>query len=106
MMSFARIYKAPLQLGFYTEESAINERILFMKKNITKQISMEEFSTNQPKKKEKKIDFALLSDEELMKYEIAHELGLFSKVMEDGWRSLSSKESGKIGGILSSRKRK
>lgn len=61
-----------------------------------------------PKKteKEKKIDFAKLSDQELMKYEIAHELGLFGKVMDEGWRSLSSKESGKIGGILSSRKRK
>lgn len=57
-------------------------------------------------KKEKQIDFAALSDEELMKYEIAHELGLFPKVMEQGWRSLSSKESGKIGGILASRKRK
>lgn len=57
-------------------------------------------------KKEKKIDFATLSDEELMKYEIAHEIGLFPKVMEQGWRSLSSKESGKIGGILASRKRK
>lgn len=57
-------------------------------------------------RKEKKIDFAALSDEELMKYEIAHEIGLFPKVMEQGWRSLSSKESGKIGGILASRKRK
>ena len=58
------------------------------------------------RKKRKKIDFATLSDEELMKYEIAHEIGLFPKVMEQGWRSLSSKESGKIGGILASRKRK
>ena len=57
-------------------------------------------------KKKKEIDFAALSDEELMKYEIAYEIGLFSKVMEQGWRSLSSKESGKIGGILSARKRK
>lgn len=57
-------------------------------------------------KKEKKIDFASLSDKELMKYEIAHEIGLFPKVMEQGWRSLSSKESGKIGGILASRTKK
>jgi hypothetical protein len=57
-------------------------------------------------KKEKKIDFAALSDQELMKYEIAYEIGLFPKVMEQGWRSLSSKESGRIGGILASRKRK
>ncbi len=63
-------------------------------------------ATEKKEKKEKKIDFATLSDEELMKYEIAHEIGLFPKVMEQGWRSLSSKESGKIGGILASRKRK
>ncbi len=44
--------------------------------------------------------------QEKMKYEIAEELGLLDKVMEYGWENLTSKESGKIGGILSSRKRR
>ena len=35
-----------------------------------------------------------------LKFEIAQELGLDSKVMESGWRSLTAKESGRIGGIL------
>ena len=32
--------------------------------------------------------------EEKMKYEIADELGLLDRVMKDGWKSLSSKETG------------
>lgn len=40
-----------------------------------------------------------------LKYEIAEELGLIEKVKEGGWKSLSPKESGKIGGILSRRKK-
>ena len=40
-----------------------------------------------------------------MKYEIAEELGLLDRVMEDGWRSLSAKETGRIGGILARKKR-
>lgn len=46
-----------------------------------------------------------LTKEEKMKYEIAEELGLLDRVMKDGWKSLSSKETGRIGGILA-RKRK
>ena len=30
---------------------------------------------------------------------IAEELGLLDKVLENGWRSLSAKETGKVGGI-------
>ena len=40
------------------------------------------------------------------KLEIAEELGLLDKVMTEGWRSLSSKETGRIGGLLAKRKRK
>ena len=36
-----------------------------------------------------------------MKYEIAEELGLLDKVKKYGWKSLTSKESGKIGGLIS-----
>ena len=35
----------------------------------------------------------------------AQELGLDAKVMEGGWRSLTAKESGKIGGLITKRKR-
>lgn len=40
-----------------------------------------------------------------LKYEIAEELGLLNKVNELGWKSLTPKESGRIGGILSRRKK-
>ena len=57
-------------------------------------------------KKEKKIDLNKLTQEELIKYEIAKELGVFDKVMTSGWKSLTAKETGKIGGILASRRKK
>ena len=56
-------------------------------------------------KKEKKIVLEELSPEELMKYEIAQELGLLDKVMTEGWKSLSSKETGRIGGLVNKRRR-
>ncbi len=47
--------------------------------------------------------FDMLSDKDRIKYEIAEELGLLDKVKKDGWKSLSAKESGKIGGIMTAR---
>ena len=46
-----------------------------------------------------------MEDAERMKYEIAEELGILDKVLSDGWRSLSAKETGKIGGMITSRKK-
>ena len=40
-----------------------------------------------------------------IKYEIASELGLMDKVRRYGWKSLNAKETGKIGGLISKRKR-
>ncbi len=40
-----------------------------------------------------------------MKYEIAEELGLLEKVKKVGWKGLTSKESGKIGGIMGKKKK-
>ena len=40
-----------------------------------------------------------------LKYEIAEELGLLDKIKKDGWKSLTSKESGRIGGIMTKRKK-
>jgi small acid-soluble spore protein F (minor alpha/beta-type SASP) len=41
----------------------------------------------------------------LLKWEVAEELGLTDKVLSQGWKSLSAKESGRIGGIVSNRKK-
>ncbi len=56
-------------------------------------------------KKEKPIRLDDLTGEERLKYEIADELGLLDRVMDQGWKSLSSKETGRIGGMLARRKK-
>ena len=56
-------------------------------------------------KKEEKINLKDITAEEKMKYEIAEELGLLDKVMTEGWKSLSSKETGRIGGLVTKRRR-
>lgn len=53
------------------------------------------------KKKIRRNDIPYLEEKERRKYEVAEELGLLDKVLEEGWRSLSSKETGRIGGIIS-----
>lgn len=45
-------------------------------------------------------------DENTQKFEIAEELGLADKIREVGWAGLTAKESGRIGGIMTSRKKK
>lgn len=55
--------------------------------------------------KKKKLDFNNLTPEETLKLEIAEEIGVLDKVKSGGFRSLSAKESGKIGGIISRRKK-
>ena len=57
------------------------------------------------KKKEEKIDLNKIPQEEQLKYEIAEELGVLDKVLEDGWKSLSAKETGRIGGLMTKRRR-
>jgi len=44
-------------------------------------------------------------ENDLLKYEIAAELGLLDKVKDNGWKSLTAKESGKIGGLMTKRKK-
>ncbi len=46
-----------------------------------------------------------LLPDELLKYEIAKELGLYDKVIQSGWKSLNAKETGRIGGLITKRKR-
>lgn len=55
------------------------------------------------KNKEKLFD--ALSPEEQMKLEIAEELGLLDKVQAGGWKALSAKETGRIGGLMTKKKR-
>jgi small acid-soluble spore protein F (minor alpha/beta-type SASP) len=53
------------------------------------------------KNKKKKV----LTPDDIMKYEIAKELGLMEKIDKFGWGGLTAKESGRIGGIMTVRKK-
>lgn len=55
----------------------------------------------QPKPRVKRIDPL-----EPLKMEIAAELGLLEQIHSDGWHSLSAKDAGRIGGIMTQRRRK
>ena len=46
-----------------------------------------------------------LTRDEEMKYEIARELGVLDKVLQNGWKSLSAKETGCIGGLMTRKKK-
>lgn len=53
--------------------------------------------------KEKEVEAYLkgeLPEEDLKKYEIARELGVLDQVLNEGWKSLSAKETGRIGGMM------
>ena len=48
---------------------------------------------------------AKMTQKERLKYEIAEELGLLDRIQKFGWKSLSAKETGKIGGLMTKRKK-
>ena len=61
------------------------------------------------KKKEKlflggEINLSELDVDVQKKYEVAKELGIYDKVLEKGWGSLTAEETGRVGGILRKRK--
>ena len=58
---------------------------------------------NKPKNDKK--DNKPKTKEDILKYEIASELGLMDKIKENGWKSLTARESGRIGGIMTTRKK-
>ncbi len=60
-----------------------------------------------PKSKKVKgpLDIHNMTPDERLKFEIAEELGLGERVINEGWRCLTSKESGRIGGLITKRKR-
>jgi small acid-soluble spore protein F (minor alpha/beta-type SASP) len=43
---------------------------------------------------------------EKLKFEVAKEIGVFDKVKMGGWSSLTAQETGRIGGIMNSRRKK
>lgn len=56
-------------------------------------------------KKDGKPDLKHLTPEESLKLEVAQELGLLDRVLDGGWKSLSAKETGRIGGLVGKRKK-
>ena len=94
----------------YTEESVLKAENLNRLSNkgytlSTKtERSMPVFMEKKKKKKEV-FDPRNLKPEEMLKFEIAEELGLGDKVIREGWRSLTAKESGRIGGLITKRKK-
>ena len=61
------------------------------------------------KKKEKlflggEINLSELDADVQKKYEVAKELGIYDKVLEKGWGSLTAEETGRVGGELRKRK--
>ena len=59
-------------------------------------------------KKEKEVEAYLkgkLPEEQKLKYELAQELGVLDKVLESGCKSLSAKDTGRIGGLLASKRK-
>ncbi len=53
-------------------------------------------------KEEKK---AIKLEAEKLKYEVAEELGLFGKVKDVGWKGLTARETGQLGGVIAKRKK-
>lgn len=47
-----------------------------------------------------------LTPNDIMKLEIAKEIGLMEKVDELGWGGLTAKETGRIGGLMTAKKKK
>lgn len=61
------------------------------------------------KKKEKlflggEINLSELDADVQKKYEVAKEPGIYDKVLEKGWGSLTAEETGRVGGMLRKRK--
>ena len=56
-------------------------------------------------KNKEPFDWKNMTPEEQLKFEIAEELGLKDRVLAGGWKCLTSKESGRIGGLIDRKKR-
>jgi hypothetical protein len=58
--------------------------------------------TDISKKKSKK-KIKVLSDRDVLKIEIAKELGIWEQVESEGWKSLTNAACGRVGGIMRKR---
>lgn len=58
------------------------------------------------KNRDKNKKFKVETVEDKWKYEIASELGLLDKVLSNGWGALTAKETGRIGGLITVKKKK
>ncbi|MBP7073193.1 MAG: alpha/beta-type small acid-soluble spore protein [Clostridia bacterium] len=58
------------------------------------------------KSKKAKKKQIILTPEDKMKYEIANELGLGEKLSQVGWGGLTAEETGRIGGLITRKKRR
>lgn len=47
----------------------------------------------------------VLTLEDMLKYEVAAELGLTEKLAQVGWGGLTAEETGRIGGLITRRKK-
>lgn len=56
--------------------------------------------------KKAKVKVKRIDPLEPLKMEIAAELGLLEQINRKGWHSLSAKEAGRIGGLMTQRRRK
>lgn len=63
---------------------------------------MAEKNVKKEKKEKKKKE---LTPDDLMKLEIAKEIGLMDKLEELGWGGLTAKETGRIGGLMTAKKK-
>ena len=52
------------------------------------------------------MDISKLDEDIQKKYELAKELGIYDKVLEKGWGSLTAKETGRLGGVIGKRKKR
>ena len=95
---------------FYSDRSPDKYRFVYLREDPAILLRKEEERRRKEglamsKKKEKPIDLKNLEPEEKLKYEVAEELGLLDKVLSQGWKSLTSKETGRIGGLVTKKKK-
>ncbi len=56
--------------------------------------------------KKEKVHWTKLEAAQRMKYEVAQEIGLLDRVLNDGWENLTARENGRIGGLVTKKKKK
>ena len=107
---YASVKRFSVNYCIFSEKHLIAYRIHILKErgNAKQNEGSGQAVNEKMEKREKKAKKELTEAEKRdlkMKYEIAQELGLLEKVEQLGWKGLTSRESGRIGGIMGKRKR-